>query len=92
MPLDPFKIRLNSQLVSLLYLYKNILNNILVLYCFASGCLPSIPAPIDIPCRDTINGISAVGDDYNVSISGDDFERSQDCSELSTLVGLPGTW
>lgn len=35
MPLDPFKVGLNVQLVSLLYLYKNVLNNVLVLNRFA---------------------------------------------------------
>lgn len=92
MPLDPLKICLNLQLISLLYLHKNVLNNVLVLYRFAGRGLPSILPPIDIPCSDTINGISAVGDDYNVSISGDDFERSGDCSEFRTLVRLPGPW
>ena len=92
MPLDPLKIRLNLQLLSLLDLHKNVLNNVLVLYRFASRGLPSILAPIDIPCGDTINGISAIGDNYNVSIPGDDFERSRDCSEFSTLVRLPGSW
>ena len=76
MPLDPFEICLNMQPVSLLYLHKNVLNDILVLYRFAGRRLPSIFTPIDIPGRDTINRISAVGNNYDVSISRDYFERS----------------
>ncbi len=91
MPLDPLEIRVNLQLISLLHFCKNVLDNILVLYRFAGRCLPSILAPINIPCGDTINSISAVSDDYDVSISGDDLECSRDRSEFSTLVGLPGS-
>lgn len=76
MPLDPFKIGLNPQSIPLLYLCKNVLNNIFVLYRFTSRCFPSILAPISIPRRDTINGISAVSNDHGMSIPGDDFERS----------------
>lgn len=92
MPLNPFKTCLSLQLIPLVYFQKNVLNDVLVLHRFAGRCLPSISAPVNIPRGDAVNGISAVGDDYDVSIPWDDLERSQDCSELSTLICLPGTW
>lgn len=92
MALDPFEVCLDLQLVSLLNPCKNTLHNILVLYRSAGCRLPSILAPIDIPCCDTVNRISTVGNNYDVSIFRDYLDRSQDCGEFSTLVGLPGSW
>ena len=91
MPFDPFKVGLNLQLASLFHFEKNVLNNVFILYRLAGRCFPSILAPINIPCGDTINGIPTVGDNYNVSTSGNNFECSVDRSEFSALVGLPGS-
>ena len=92
MALDPLKIGINLQSVSLLNFGENVFNDVFIFYCFASRCLPAVLAPINIPCGDTINGISAIGDDYSVTIPGGNFECSRDRREFGALVGLPGSW
>lgn len=74
MALDPFEQRLYFKTVPFLDLSKHILHKVFVLNKLPGRSLPSIFAPVDIPDGDTVNSISAIGDDRNISIPGYDIQ------------------
>ena len=88
-PLDPFEFGEHLQRLPLLDLGEDGLYKILVLHGFPSGGLPAVFAPVDVPQRDAVNGIFAIGDDLAVAISGHNLQCSEDSSKLGSLVGLP---
>lgn len=88
MAFDPFEKRLHAQSVALLDLGQDVFDDVSVLDRLPVRRLPSIPAPVDAPYCNTVDGIFAVGDDRNVPISRGNLESSLHRREFGALVGL----
>lgn len=78
MPLDPLERGLHLQFIPLFYLGQYGLNEIFVLDCLPGRSPPPIPPPILIPAGNTVNGVSAVGNDDHTTVSWNDLESSKD--------------
>ncbi len=76
MPFDPFEERLDAQSIALLDFGQNVLDNVFVLDRLPGRRLPPVPTPVDVPYRNTIDRILAVGDDREVPIARGNFQSS----------------
>ena len=90
--LDPFELALHAQGAAPLDLGQDALDEVLVLDRLARGRLPPVPAPVDVPAGDAVDGVLAVGHDDDVAVVRHHVERALDRREFGALVGLPGAW
>lgn len=92
MALDPLKRRLDLQQIAFLDLGQDGLDQVFVLDRLARRVFPSVLAPVDVPHRQAVDRVAAVGDDAHVAVAGHDLERSENGRELCALVGLSDSW
>ena len=87
MPLNPNKIRPLPTLLPLPQNTPNLLHQIPVLHTLPFRIEPSIPLPILIPVRHTINRILTIGMNGNISMPWRNVQRALNSGELGALVG-----
>ena len=89
-PLDPLEFGQHLQRLPLLDFTKEVLHKVLVLHGFPGRGLPPVLSPVDVPRRDAVDGIFAIGDDLAIAITGHNLQCSEDGSQLGSLIGLSG--
>ena len=87
-PLDPLELGEQLQTLSLLDLGEDGLHKVLVLHGFSGRGLPTVFAPVDVPRRDAVDGVFAIGDDLAIAISGHNLQCAEDGGKFGSLVGL----
>ena len=92
MAFDPLERGSRLQRPPLFHLAQDVLHQVAVLHRLPRRCLPSVAPPVDMPERDTVDGVSAVRDDRDIRVPRNGIECSPNRRQFGTLICLTWSW
>lgn len=92
MTLHPLEPRSATVLLSLFDLFKDLFDQVLILYGSSDTRNPVILDPIDMPDGDAINSILRICINEYLAVQRGDIDGTKDCGKFCSLVGLAGAY